>query len=776
MYDLFSAKLLNGELEQLVCWPVYGDLRRIDRFRATIDSIAENSPFTAVILAHRSNESEPPIVHTPIVPDQASVLNDAVAYAHSKGLKFGIEVATGSAKPTELRDMQGVAVHTISSLQVADLEQGRKQVPVRVVHEVPVAGERTARVQEIRLLKTYVYRRVDWCHFKPGSLMDITDLASLSPAQSDEAVVSIRVESDKWGLPGAAEDISAASGIAQPGLNEYVVHTITVHYYDYPSIWSGLACEAVESVLKAYAQANLDGAILRSDSVCLRMLDTHQQIDAEVPGSAGPCTSLRRQWYCDAMSTEYNQATGRSLEEDLLYMTVAPADDDGLRSRALTDYFDLYRSQSVRLKRAMYDAVKNAFGEDAFVASYIDQPQSVPEEIWRNGLSKWDEKSDFAQVGFGSDAAIGLALARKWGSRVWYSSYCNRPDLDLDRASRRAADIAKAGGRVHYEITSSSSSRCDHSGSTAVDEVSVKASDIKKVSKIENKMRLLNWFQAEPPESGIVVVMGYPEMIIADKPDTEYGMNSRCAAGFETARLLQSMGYSCDVVPSYEIDDNDLRICCSGGLHYGLTGSYRLLVYVLPEYSKPSTLDFLDRYLDAGGKLVLVGDCTKDVNGNDVSERFARLRYSAVAAFGQTVFADSDKALLESTLSQLKIKPNDITNGTRFNHREVVLVQEYSEILCDTAVSTEFAVDGHTVSAEFCGVLAVRLCKDGGLERLAASGLSSLQLDGTDVFRFDAPRDVLAHRAPHAEDEMLVVYPSESMVPSAMACPKPGRA
>src|SRR5690606_8873518 len=118
---------------------------------------------------------------------------------------------------------------------------------------------------------------------------------------------------------------------------------------------------------------NLDGAILRSDSVCLRMLDTHQQIDAEVPGSAGPCTSLRRQWYCDAMSTEYNQATGRSLEEDLLYMTVAPADDDGLRSRALTDYFDLYRSQSVRLKRAMYDAVKNAFGEDAFVASYIDQ-------------------------------------------------------------------------------------------------------------------------------------------------------------------------------------------------------------------------------------------------------------------------------------------------------------------------------------------------------------------------------------------------------------------
>lgn len=54
--------------------------------------------------------------------------------------------------------------------------------------------------------------------------MDITDLASLSPAQSDEAVVSIRVESDKWGLPGAAEDISAASGIAQPGLDEYV-HT-----------------------------------------------------------------------------------------------------------------------------------------------------------------------------------------------------------------------------------------------------------------------------------------------------------------------------------------------------------------------------------------------------------------------------------------------------------------------------------------------------------------------------------------------------------------------
>lgn len=80
-------------------------------------------------------------MHTPIVPDQASVLNDAVAYAHSKGLKFGIEVATGSAKPTELRDMQGVAVHTISSLQVADLEQDESKSYVSCMRSQLQASE-----------------------------------------------------------------------------------------------------------------------------------------------------------------------------------------------------------------------------------------------------------------------------------------------------------------------------------------------------------------------------------------------------------------------------------------------------------------------------------------------------------------------------------------------------------------------------------------------------------------------------------------------------------
>lgn len=748
MYDRSSAKLLNGELEQLVYWP-FDDLRPASEYRRTIDKIAENSPFTAVVCAQRSHEHE-----VPMQSDQVNALKDAVTYAHSRGLRFGVEVVANSAadgaRPIKLADMQGIAVHTASPLAAADLQQGRKQVFVSVAQEVPVKGTRTARVQDIRLLRAYLYKQVDWCHFEPNSLVDITDQASLTPTQSREAVVSIQIDPDKLDCG-------------------YVVHVITVHYYDFPNLWSDLASEAVESRLQAYAPASPDGAILRSDNICLGMLHMPRLINAETQESTELRTCSPKQWYCAAMSDRYKQTTERSLEEDLLYMTVAPTDNDGRRSRALTDYFDLHRSRVVELERAMYEAVKNAFGESAFVATCCNPQESSPEEIWRNGLSRWDEKSDFGHASVGSDPAVGLALGRKWGSRVWYDSYCRHLDVDLNEMSRHAVDIARVGGRVHYRALNDSDACSDHNISEGLN----------GVSKIENNIKLLNWFQAELPESDIVVVMGYPEMVTADKPGTESGVNSRYAAGFETARMLRSMGYSCDVVPSYEIDDNDLRICCSGGAHYGLTGSYRLLVYVLPEYSKPATLDFLDRYLNAGGKLVLVGDCTQDVDGNDVSDRFAKLRYSSVAAFGQTVFADSDRVLLERTLSQLDIKPNDITNGSRFSNREVVLVQDYAEILRDAAVSTEFTVDGHTVSAEFSGVFAVKLCKSGGLERLAASKLSCLKLDGTDIFRFDTPRDVLAHRpahrAPHIEDEFLVVYPSESMVPNTMACPRPGR-
>lgn len=742
MYSPYNARLLNGEIEQIVCL----SLDDCYDHKEILDQIAESSPFTLTLFTQKSQQR---ILSDPA---RADVLKNAVAYAHSKGLKFGVEVAQDCERPSKLEDMLGIAVHTVSPITAEDLGLGRKQIRVEAAGQICFGGNNKANLQQVRLLKAYLYKQIDWCHFETGSLLDITDLVSFRFAESGTAVASVSLTADKLGTVGGSNAVAASAEMSVPSLSGYVLHVITVHYYDCPHLWSKPTFDAIESAVEAYAPARPDGAILNSASIYLRLPDS---ADA---------------WYNENMSAEYQHRTGRKLEEDLLYMKVSPAGEDVRRSKVLTDYFDLHRSQAVRLEHAFYEAVKNFFGSDAFVAVDCGEIdccwiEGVAEEMWRNGLSLWDSKRDFGiATGFGQAAdsglatsgiipAVGLALGRKWGSRVWYDIFHTD---DPDVLCQHAVEIARVGGRIRY---------------TAPDGPGWLGSsfDLRRISKIENTIRLLNWFQTGLPESDIVVVMGYPEMVTADKPGTKLGLNSNYAAGFEIAQMLWDMGYRCDLVPSYEIDDNDLRICCSGGVHYGLTGSYKLLVYILPEYSKLEALDFLDRYLAAGGKLVLIGDCTKDTSGNDATGRIATLRRSSLAAFGQISFSSLDKALLESTFAQIGLCPNDISDGVRFNDREVVIVQDCERLLSDKISTAEFTLGNQAVSADFAGLLALRLSKDGSLERLAASKLVRLAIGGIEIFKFEQPKAVLASRG--GQGELLVVYPEESMIPEILSTP-----
>lgn len=835
MHDLYTARLLNGELEQIGCWFWDGGNICNGRYREVIDWLADASPFTMVFGG--------PVYGT-LRAAQARALTNAADHAHSRGLKFGVEIIVGDARATRLQDMLGIAVHSVSEITPCDAKLGRKRISVEVEPEIPcvfgiesealpvsgvkpeapptsgaglqalsisgadsealsisgtdsgalsisgagvdslpVSRSRQARAQPSQLLKAYVYKQVDWCHMDPSTLQDVTDSASFVSDRPTEAMVDVPISPNSAG---------------------YVLHVITVHYYDYPNCWSGLALEAAKSALEACAPARLDGVILDNVGVypCL-------------PSVAMGRHGWHEQWFCEGMRSRYLEVTGRSLEEDLLYMKIAPVGEDGRRTRALVDYFDLYRTQIVELEKAFYQTVKDLCGSDTFVGTHSTRHSGTPVDVWHDGLSLWDVKRDLGQIsgalmsgasmgaplmgaplmggalmngtptsGAPTDGkvvpAVGLALSRKWGARVWYDMSCGE---DLSRECEHAVDAARIGGRVYYHALGALSHRgqgddggsvgcsgsVDGLGPTNGSGSTTDSEFLERISEIESSIRLLNWFQTELPASDILVVMGCPEMVTADRPDTELCMNTRYGVGYELAQLLLDMGLRCDLVPSYEIHDNDLRICCSGGMHYGRTGSYRLVIYVLPQYSKPETLGFLRRYLDAGGRLVLVGDCTRDVDGNDVSGLFADLRQRSLATFAQTTLADSDQTLLRELLKQLGFVRNDIPSGSRFSDREVVVLHD----LCDShqEASSEFALGDRSIAARFGGLLAIRLTEDGHLEKLAASRLSYLSLDGEAVLCFSEPRDVLAQKVVHEGDRLMVVYPSESMSPRVVAFP-----
>jgi len=154
------------------------------------------------------------------------------------------------------------------------------------------------------------------------------------------------------------------------------------------------------------------------------------------------------------------------------------------------------------------------------------------------------------------------------------------------------------------------------------------------------------------------------------------------------------------------------------------------MVYLYPQYAKESTLAFLERYAAAGGKLMLEGKATRDFDGRDIRDRFARLAARATVR-GFTV----------EGAAGLGARKNDVPDGCRLSDGSVVMT-DLDSILTGRARPFEVTIDGHVLSGEFIGVLAIQ-APGGRLLKLAAGGLRELRRDGETILIYPQPRDVV---------------------------------
>jgi hypothetical protein len=285
---------------------------------------------------------------------------------------------------------------------------------------------------------------------------------------------------------------------------------------------------------------------------------------------------------------------------------------------------------------------------------------------------------------------------------------------------------ARFNVRVHYHALND-----EHGWGTDMRDPEI----LKAVSTVEDKVRLLNYFDAPRPAMNVLYLFGYPALanwFPIESQRNDWDINGSLKAE-EKAVQGWNAGYRGAFASSNLIQEGKITTDEHGGILYG-GHRFTALVFLGPQYSKLSTLNLLNRFTAGGGKLMLDGTATEDFAGNDIKARFDKLERTAVA----TSF-DVD------SMSKLGVPRLAIDEGAVYDDGSVVFA-DLDSLLKSQPKPFSINVEGHIYSGAYIGVLAIKGDDDGHLVKLAAGGLQELKCDGKTVVSLSSPSDVVLLR------------------------------
>jgi hypothetical protein len=257
---------------------------------------------------------------------------------------------------------------------------------------------------------------------------------------------------------------------------------------------------------------------------------------------------------------------------------------------------------------------------------------------------------------------------------------------------------------------------------------------LKGVSEVD-KVRLLNYFDAPRPAMNVLYLFGYPALAnwfpIASYRN-DWDINGSLNAEEKAVQGWNS-GYRGAFASSNLIQEGNITTDGRGGILYG-GHRFTALVFIGPQYSKPSTLKLLERFTASGGKLMLDGTATEDFAGNDIRTRFDKLAQTAVA-----ISFDVD------SMSKLGVPKLAINEGAVYDDGSVVLA-DLDSLLNNQPKPFSVTVAGHIFSGAYTGLLAIKSNEEGEVVKLAAGSLQELKCDGKTVVTLSRPSDVVLVR------------------------------
>ncbi len=669
----YERPLRNARYPELLYWYVTPTTLAPQQYLKDIKHISEDTRFDFPFLTEREGTtfSDSPATH--------DAIKAMTAAAHAAHLRLGMTIdlrAVDTHRTFDIRDDQTV----ISSAEAVLDSRGAATV-------TPFDAVRFPQPVKTELLRAIVFRKAGEGEYEPDSYHDVTAATQITARTKD--TVSARV----------------ALG---PQYSGYTLAVFSTTWYNALDLFSDAYQRWVHEALDQYKDVPLDGT----------SLDEFSYMRLPVK----PTAPWRGHFGGDAFRARFETITGMSFEDTIVQTRYVSAGHSDLRVRAINVYWDFLRQGPLQVEQTFYAHSRELFGTGNFAGIHDTFHNHLTnDEAWATGLNWWAIPREFGQSDENLSFPMRMGLLVSHPGAVMYNQWYS---FDLRSFLERALMDARFGGRQHYHAYND----------TGRYGVNLASPDFAKaVNPVEDKIRLLNRFDPAPPALPLLVIFGtpallnwYPDAANRNVFDLNDGLHIE-----EKVQEIWDAGYRCAVVPSDLIDkgslklDRDNRPTLNGHV-------FKAVVYLYPEYSKRSTLAFLQTYVSSGGSLMLEGSASRDFDGNPIQPEFARISRSARV----TRYA-------ADLIPQLGVEPYPLAKIGGTLEDGTVVLTDLASIQSGIAKPFTVKLANHTFAGSYIGLLALKVSANGALQKMACGGCTSLHRDGAEILHLQKPADTL---------------------------------
>ncbi|HQO33099.1 MAG TPA: hypothetical protein PLG59_00445 [bacterium] len=711
-----SPRLPEGVPPVLGCWFWHGAEFEPDGYKVYVDLVSRHAPYNRLTTSLRIPLKE---VTDEDVHDR---IEEAAAYARERGVSVVMDLDVRLARkafqdryPDELQQMV-------------------------ILHEVPQrAGEETRIETKSRELTDHYTNRTTPYLSLEGSLLRVYSYrcgpAGIEPDTLEEITSSC-------GLIEASTQAVTVTVPPQKDTNDRYACAMVAFTHFCPDVFAPHLMEFQRDILRQYADAPLAGAC-KDEWGFPPCYDGNPKKD--------------EYWYSRFEAQEYaNRTGGRDLLADFLLMHRGIAGRERERISAINQFMKMSLERNSALESDFYQSVKETFGPKAMVATHPTWwPYPDLREFKKNGLDWWAAPRDWAQTDETTPFAVRTALAKKWGSPVWYDMYYSSKKADYER---HVWTHALGGGRINYHPL------YPREGTILENSASLLQGDLMRA---DCRVRLLNFISKSPLDCPVAVIFGHAgAMNWAGPAYNDVGM--------EIADAFWRAGYPADLIPSSEIEN--LGVTPEGWLHYG-PQCYTAAVLYHPEFENPDTAEFLKKAAKGKTKVFQLGDWTRDFEGNPFDGNAALSESVTLLADNQAVLSKACKVLSEKeivpqtpALARLEAfaEPSNCppTEGFCRLLDGTLIWAAGTEKVSGDAFDITLEIEGKKVNVEAVGIAGVRLDEQGRLEALAAGELKHLGMEGFELDP-DTPADIALWRDASGQYHG-VIQGHDGPIPSAL--------
>lgn len=695
----FEQPVRDANYPELVYWFVTPETFAPGRVAKDVQHIANDTLFTFPFLTERKgvllwSEPNPNGFVPPSCPkwppwctpfggssDGHALVAEIVRDAHRAGLKVGMAF-DWMVVDTRQRIPFDEAQTVVSSAEATLDAQGRATL---------TAGSkmRSAPPEKSELLRVYVFRKTGEGEYDPATLEDITSRVKAVARIADPTT--------------GVMDISVDLGPAYAGKTVFAMQQTWLNAMD---LFSDGYIRWVHQALNEYRDVPLDGTAL-DEFGYTRLLGNPPWRGLFAGGH---------------FQSRFEASTGLKLPETLFAMSYVPTGHPEQRIKAIDEYWDFLRSGPLRIENAFFDYSRTVYGDKNFAGIHSTIHNHLTnDEPWASGLDWWTEPRQYGMSDENLSLPLRMGLLMSHPGNIMYDQFYG---WNIQRFAEKALNDARFDARIHYH-------GYNDTGAWGVDLSSKPFLDT--INPVEEKIRLLNQFNPAAPELPLLVVFGMPRLLNW-YPDEANRNNFNVNGSLhieEKVKALWDAGYRCAVVPSDLIDNGTLHLDAHGRpVLHGHT--FQAIIYLYPEYAKPSTFSFLSDYVRRGGALMLDGTATRDFYGRPIAKLFAPIEAGArVKSFS---IADVDK--LGVAKDPLREIGGALEDGS-------FILTDLPSLQQNEPKSFAIVVNGHHFSGSYEGVFAIKAAKNGSIEKLACGDCSALDRDGREVLHLKAPADLV---------------------------------